>query len=396
MGKILKIPRSLIYKELTDIKAFRAGSSIINALYEQLLHVEGLTVHSERIQCALLELFNDIFYICTSVIVEQKPIQMLNYYWDIAGKREVHPLFFDGFNNVRANVVYAIISCVADSIIDRSRYLDELLDGMDKMADGNHLDMKESFLKTCVDRLVSYFAFPAEELFMPRKLTPELLDKSNLMEITCGFDEECIEELIAKLGKNLGYDTSDDRKFLILDAIERNAIKEQVDVPAVVARKRKELKLHKSEVYLSELEENNKKLIDEVKKWQEKCNHLEAENGSLKRTIGFHEHQIESLKAKPPKIEGITAEEIEQGFRSIETPESRRMARTYFKEVLDGHIILRKALENLKKDKVFDDILAPTTNILVNRDYVMTKNVENEVEHVDEGGIGISVNKDNE
>ena len=366
MGKSLQIPRALIYQEQTDIKAFRTGSSICGVLYEHLLTIEGLAVHSGRIQEALLGVFNDTYYICTSVLVEQKPKQMLDYYWNIAGKLEEHPLFFDGFNDVRANVIYGIISCIVNNLTEKSKYIEELLDGMSKRGNGSHVEIKKRFLKICTTNAVPIFAFSAEELFMPRVLTPELLNQINLKQSTCDYDEKCVEELVMKVGRNIGFESSDERKYFLLDAIEKEAGSLQLPVPAVVERLRCDLNNSKCKTNFSSVLTYKEKLQQAVNDLRVRCKQLEEENTKNIEIINSQKEEIANLEKREPKIEGITAEEIEKGFRSIETAENRRKARTQFKEVLEDHPILQKALKNLKKDKMFEDPNPITRNITMN------------------------------
>jgi len=318
-------------------------------------------VNSGRPNDTLLKLYNDVCYICTSVIVEQKPEEMIDYYWDIAGKKEEHPLFDDGFNKTRANVVYGIISCIADYQTSESRPLLELLEAMDKKADGKHREIRECLMKECHSKGVSFFSFPAEELFMPRPLSKRLLESICLRKATGGFNEKCIEELICKVGKNLGADNSNDRVYMLLDALEDEVKKAGEKVPNIVYRIRGTLDESKKQMRYDSLAKENEMLLNALHEWRVKCEALEKENVELKEMTESQKCKIKALKAREPKIEGITATDIQKGFESIETPDCRRKARTEFMQVLDGNPIWCQALKAMKKDGIFDDPKPVTT-----------------------------------
>ena len=152
----------------------------------------------------------------------------------------------------------------------------------------------------------------------------------------------------------------------MLDAIEKEAGSLQLPVPAVVERLRCDLNNSKCKTNFSGVLTYNEKLQQAVNDLRVRCKQLEEENTKNIEIINSQKEEIANLEKREPKIEGITAEEIEKGFRSIETAENRRKARTQFKEVLEDHPILQKALKNLKKDKMFEDPNPITRNITMN------------------------------
>lgn len=365
------LPRQLIYEEKTDIKVFR--THVFGVLEEYLSTIKELIGNSKLKKDVLLKLYNDVCYICTSVYVEQKVDQMIDYYWDIACDR-TDDLFYDDITPTRANVVYGIIVCIVDCQLSDCPHLQKLIDAMGKKADWRHIEMSERLKKECFSKGLIRSILPAEVFFTPRLPSKELLADFSLKDITNNYDENCIEDLVCNIGNNLSYFYfSDDISYLLLDAIEEESKRLGEDVQHVVNRIRKELNYSKIKEENKILLQNNKQLHKELQSYQIKCDNLLKENEELKHEVEHYKTQLQIQCSDNNNILTDHQMQKEKSQRQVEQMEQMEQQIKSLRDRLENRTIPIELLaDGLKK---YAEIFSITQGkgLLMSLSYLLSK-----------------------
>lgn len=85
--------RELIYQERTSLEEFGIdGENALNtALYDKLLDIPEIQNDEQGSNKAVLSLFNDVYYVCTAVLLSEHPERDFDHYCDVLGRLVHNP-----------------------------------------------------------------------------------------------------------------------------------------------------------------------------------------------------------------------------------------------------------------------------------------------------------------
>ena len=203
-----KLPRQLIYTNRLSLDEFGVDDekTVNGVIFDRISSIDGLQSRYVDMEKSLLDIFNDAYYICTLIMVEQRPALRFSDFERIAGS-DMSATARRG-NTVLSMVLYII----------------------------NHIDGSlNRYQKAARERITDYFRnideeeqvnFPIDtpysgikklplDIFAPCPITPTKLVGVDWKSCSDNFNFDSIRELVVELGKNKK------EQLLIVDAIEK-------------------------------------------------------------------------------------------------------------------------------------------------------------------------------
>lgn len=194
--EIFQIPRILIYEDKCQLSDYEVedNRSVNHLLYNFL----------NQIYCSIQDktsLFNDAYYICTLILMDDSPQRHFDDYAEIAAgggdDKDIH-------KDAVLCLVFKYLTSIVSSQDAKLRQLAETME----------LELNVSALIALHE--LDHIQLP-DSTFAPRKITKELLQNVNLKELTNNYSIEVVLQLTTLLARN----TVD--KMIILDAVIKSA-----------------------------------------------------------------------------------------------------------------------------------------------------------------------------
>ena len=214
----MKIQRELIYEDKLSLDDFEIDteSSLDCAFYDMLQKVEKLPQYmGEDLEKSYLRIFNDAYFIATSVLKDKRPELRFEEYKKIACEEVVSPqasIISD--NSIRGFCILSMVRALLDGIEQKDknvqRFCDKLRTWLNGKADNQWI----------VSSLSSDPFTPRKTPNLsPREITPSLLvgvQWSNIITLfnkQGEFQKAQVDTLVKTLGKTVN------EKIYIIDAI---------------------------------------------------------------------------------------------------------------------------------------------------------------------------------
>ena len=214
----MNIPRELIYEEKYSLEDFEIDDekSLDCAFYDLLQKVEGLPHHmGEDLETTYLHIFNDAYYIATSVLTEKRPELKIDKHKQIAGEEIISSnASINTEDSVRGfcvlSMVWALLNHIDHNSKSLEHYLDKLSSWLNK-DDDKHWMMQKLSSDPFTPRLSPNLS--------PRAIKPTVLvgvKWDNIITIfnkQGEFQKSQVAALVNTLGKNVN------EKLYIIDSI---------------------------------------------------------------------------------------------------------------------------------------------------------------------------------
>ena len=201
---ITKIPRALIYEEKVSLDYFDVDleGTIDFIMYNELLTMKNIDAGYEisfNEMCLLL--FNDVYFIVTSVLLDDRPEQNFNYYIKLAGRLSNEILLSLFENPIKQKCVLVMVCAILNKNFPNKKSIFRFLKQL-----GNWIQTNNSNL--LYDKLITNSTKPNSYSFLPCALKQEILENVNWEDVTIFFDshgdfmqQEC-DKVVNKLGKD--------------------------------------------------------------------------------------------------------------------------------------------------------------------------------------------------
>ncbi len=194
--EIFQIPRILIYEDKCQLSDYEVEDNrSINFLLYNFLNQIFSSIQDKT------SLFNDAYYICTLILMDDSPHKHFDEFSEIAAgsgdNKDIH-------KDAVLCLAFKYLTSIVSSQDAKLRQLTETM------------ELELSFSALLALHELDHIQLP-DSMFAPRKITKELLQSVNLRELTKGYSIEVVLQLTTLLAKN----TVD--KMIILDAVIRSA-----------------------------------------------------------------------------------------------------------------------------------------------------------------------------
>ena len=185
------IPRSLLYKEKKTLKDFGIydRNQLNTQLYVLLKYELKATVGNSDYTILLKTLFNEAYYLCTIILMDEDAIMHFREYVDaILVEHTLPEVYKERFRRIVCAICYVYLEDIANRLDD--------------------IFTIRRHLRTCsyeympiIDETAA-IKRPSESEFQPVELTKELLSKIDWRKVTDKYDVHKIECLLRSLGRN--------------------------------------------------------------------------------------------------------------------------------------------------------------------------------------------------
>ena len=194
--EIFQIPRILIYEDRGQLSDYEVEDNrSINHLLYNFLNQTFSSIQD------MTSLFNDAYYICTLILMDDSPHKHFDDFSEIAAgagdDKDIH-------KDAVLSMVYKYLTSIVSSQDAKLRQLTEAM------------ELELNFSALLALHKLDHIQLP-DSTFAPRKITKELLRNVNLKELTKGYSIEVVLQLTTLLARN----TVD--KMIILDAVIKSA-----------------------------------------------------------------------------------------------------------------------------------------------------------------------------
>ena len=198
--EIYQIPRILIYEDKSRLSDYEVDDKrsvdyfLYNTIKQNYSSIQNYT-----------DLFNDAYYICTLILIDDAPYQHFDSIADIAAgggeEKEIRKEAVMG-------MVYKYLTSIDSSMDAKLRRFKEIM----------HLSLNIDAFQELPH--LAPIRLP-DSTFAPRKITKELLQNVNLRELTDDYSLDVVLQVTALLAKN----TID--KMVIIDAVIKSVVNEK-------------------------------------------------------------------------------------------------------------------------------------------------------------------------
>lgn len=194
--KIFQIPRILIFEDKCQLSDYEIEDNrSVNHLLYNFLNQKYCSIKDKT------SLFNDAYYICTLILMDDSPHLHFDEFSEIAAgsgdDKDIH-------KDAVLCMVFKYLTSIVSSQDAKLRQLTETME----------LELNTSALIELHN--LDQIQLP-DSMFAPRKITKELLQNVNLKELTNNYSVEVVLQLTTLLARN----TVD--KMIILDAVIKSA-----------------------------------------------------------------------------------------------------------------------------------------------------------------------------
>lgn len=194
--EIFQIPRILIYEDRCQLSDYEVEDNrSINHLLYNFLNQEYCSIRDKT------SLFNDAYYICTLILMDDSPHKHFDDFSEIAAgtgdDKDIH----------KDAVLCMVFKYLTSIVSSQDAKLRQLTDTME-------LELNFSALLELHE--FDHIQLP-DSTFAPRKITKELLQNINLKELTKDYSIEVVLQLTTLLARSIVD------KMIILDAVIKSA-----------------------------------------------------------------------------------------------------------------------------------------------------------------------------
>lgn len=214
----MNIPRELIYEERFSLEDFEIDEekSLDCAFYDLLQKVERLPQHmGEDLETTYLHLFNDAYYIATSVLTEKRPELKFDIHKQIAGEDIISPnarVYSE--DSVRGFCVLSMVWALLNDIDHKTKSLERYLDKLRSWLNEDEDKQRIMYQLSC-----DPFTQRKAPNLSPRAIKPTVLVGVKWDNIITIFNKqgEFQKSQVAALVNTLGKEV--DEKVYIIDSI---------------------------------------------------------------------------------------------------------------------------------------------------------------------------------
>ncbi len=177
---ITKIPRALIYEEKVSLDYFDVDleGTIDFIMYNELLTMKNIDAGYEisfNEMCLLL--FNDVYFIVTSVLLDDRTEQNFNYYIKLAGRLSNENLLSLFENPIKQKCVLVMVCAILNKNFPNKKSIFRFVKQL-----GNWIQTNNS--KLLYDKLITNSTKPNSYSFLPCALKQEILENVNWEDVT--------------------------------------------------------------------------------------------------------------------------------------------------------------------------------------------------------------------
>ena len=214
----MNIPRELIYEERFSLEDFEIDEekSIDCAFYNLLQKVERLPQHmGDDLETSYLQIFNNAYYIATSVLTEKRPELKFDKHKQIACEEIISPnarIYSD--DSVRGSCILTMVWALLNDIDHKTKSLERYLDKLRSWLNENEDKQWIMYQLSC-----DPFTQRKTPNLSPRAIIPTVLVGVKWDSIITIFNKQGefqksqVAALVNTLGKNV------DEKVYIIDSI---------------------------------------------------------------------------------------------------------------------------------------------------------------------------------
>lgn len=224
----MNIHRELIYEEKYSLEDFEIDEekSLDCAFYDLLQKVEGLPQHiGDDLETSYLHIFNDAYYIATSVLTEKRPELKFDKHKQIAGEEMISPnakVYSE--DSIRGSCVLSMVWALLNDIDHKTKSLERYLNKLRSWLNEDEDKQWMMYQLSC-----DPFTQRKAPNLSPRSIKPTVLvgvkwdSIITLFNKQGEFQKSPIAALVNTLGKNV------DEKIYIIDSIGKYLDKMEED-----------------------------------------------------------------------------------------------------------------------------------------------------------------------
>lgn len=193
--------RTLVYRERMSLEEFGIdGENSLNSLlYDKLLDIPEIQRDEIDSNKAILTLFNDVYYVCTAVLLTEHPERDLDNYRNILGEL-IHDSYagIHKLKHVRSYCGLAMVYCLLFSLHDDCQKTDRL---MRKIVSSLSGEISKSIFRNFCECCSCLRGVLEVETFAPRNLNPKILLDIDWLRETSNFAPDKIRNIVYQYGK---------------------------------------------------------------------------------------------------------------------------------------------------------------------------------------------------
>lgn len=185
-----KIPRELIYRDKTRFEDFHVNDSkTSNAkLYTLLKHHIKTDANNITSDDVLLQIFNDVYYICTMALSDDSPADRVEEYRRLTREHDFYSSKKDTYSSIALTIVDIYLMAIP---VGTSRLL--LL----------HYKLKDYYwTEMPLEEELKGLQFPKKKYFSIEKPRSFILLKTDWSKLTNNFQQDLVFQIVGAIGRN--------------------------------------------------------------------------------------------------------------------------------------------------------------------------------------------------